>query len=444
MPPPSKKAKGEVADPEPAEDEVASESGSDEGDGSGTMEEHVHQAIRTMRLYRAYARRVGERHLAHARKLPEAYFRLVPLEEFGRQAASLLACADANADFIEAVATHTVTSWWPKHLETPYEEDTRGGGDDEIKPDDEVQLKELDDTVTSVVREWSAVGAPSRASCFDPLVASLDKHLDGVGASNVFAQRVLVPGAGLGRLGVAAAARGFAVEVNEVDLLQVLVADFIVCEGDKDEPWTIHPFFADACNQKTFESRVRAVAFPDVTPAEELARAALAHGGGEGGGEELAPLVTAFGDFCGLYGGDKGGESDDDGCGGDGDSDGDEEEAPQLFDAVCSAFFVDTSPVVFDYLVAIKQVLRKGGVWANLGPLGWHYAHRDADEDADGDDAEFAAAIELPWSTLRSAIEAAGFEILAEEFRPGCNYKSDPASMQQTSFETVFFVARRT
>lgn len=41
----------------------------------------------------------------------------------------------------------------------------------------------------------------------------------------------------------------------------------------------------------------------------------------------------------------------------------------QLFDVVVTCFFVDTAANILDYLLSIKNVLSKGGVWINLGPL---------------------------------------------------------------------------
>lgn len=37
-------------------------------------------------------------------------------------------------------------------------------------------------------------------------------------------------------------------------------------------------------------------------------------------------------------------------------------------------FFLDTAHNVIEYIKTIKKILKKGGVWINIGPLLYHYA----------------------------------------------------------------------
>lgn len=59
------------------------------------------------------------------------------------------------------------------------------------------------------------------------------------------------------------------------------------------------------------------------------------------------------------------------------------EENVDQWDGVVTCFFIDTAPVVLDYLETIYQMLKPGGVWVNLGPLLYHWV---ADVDANEDD----------------------------------------------------------
>ena len=52
------------------------------------------------------------------------------------------------------------------------------------------------------------------------------------------------------------------------------------------------------------------------------------------------------------------------------DSYGDQENA---WDCVLTSFFVDTAPVVFEYVETIYRILKPGGYWINLGPLLYHW-----------------------------------------------------------------------
>lgn len=40
---------------------------------------------------------------------------------------------------------------------------------------------------------------------------------------------------------------------------------------------------------------------------------------------------------------------------------------------MCTCYFIDTANNVLLYVDLIAQLLRKGGVWLNYGPLLYHY-----------------------------------------------------------------------
>ena len=48
-----------------------------------------------------------------------------------------------------------------------------------------------------------------------------------------------------------------------------------------------------------------------------------------------------------------------------------------FWDAVVTCFFLDTAPVVMEYIETIHHILRPGGIWTNIGTLMSHslYAH---------------------------------------------------------------------
>lgn len=52
------------------------------------------------------------------------------------------------------------------------------------------------------------------------------------------------------------------------------------------------------------------------------------------------------------------------------DSYGDQENE---WDCVLTSFFIDTAPVVFEYVEIIHRILKPGGYWINLGPLLYHW-----------------------------------------------------------------------
>ena len=102
-----------------------------------------------------------------------------------------------------------------------------------------------------------------------------------------------------------------------------------------------------------------------------------------------------------------------------------------------TCFFVDTAPVVTEYVDAIHKLLRPGGVWINLGPLLYHWSTRDADES---NDERFARAMEFSYEEVRALIASSGFAIEQEQWVQ-CMYTENQASMMHTQYECAFFTA---
>jgi carnosine N-methyltransferase len=43
------------------------------------------------------------------------------------------------------------------------------------------------------------------------------------------------------------------------------------------------------------------------------------------------------------------------------------------YDAVATVFFLDTAPNPIRYIETIRNCLKSGGIWTNIGPLLWHF-----------------------------------------------------------------------
>ena len=48
----------------------------------------------------------------------------------------------------------------------------------------------------------------------------------------------------------------------------------------------------------------------------------------------------------------------------------------ELWDCVVTCFFIDTAHNVIEYIECISKILKKGGVWINIGPLLYHYTEQ--------------------------------------------------------------------
>ena len=292
-------------------------------------------------------------------------------------------------------------------------------------------------TLHSVVRDWSDEGAPERAACYAPCVAALRAALPAGGGGARDARgarappRVLVPGSGLGRLVLEVCAAGYEAQGNEFSYQMLLVSNFILNAVRAPRDLLVFPWLDQPSNCVAAADRWRAVRVPDVLPAALLGDDDDDGGGGGGGddgardgdgGGDGAPRPRAgrfsmcAGEFLHLY------------------------QAPEhagAWDGVVTCFFIDTAPVVFEYVATISRALRPGGVWVNLGPLLYHWAARGAHDE---DDDRYAQSVELAWDELRHAILAHGFELQHEEWKH-CTYTANPKSMMRTVFDCILFTA---
>ena len=184
----------------------------------------------------------------------------------------------------------------------------------------------------------------------------------------------------------------------------ILVANFLLNACHDGQTWSLCPFVHQRGNHRSPGDQLRAITLPDVAPSTLLA----------GGSFSLAP-----GEFLETYAGD---------------------EDTGAWDAVVTCWFIDTAPCALEYVEAIRRLLRPGGQWINFGPLLFHWAEPDDDEDAQ--DTRFARSLELPWTSLRHAITRAGFTFQREEWRE-TSYTENARSMMQTRYNCMFFTATR-
>jgi hypothetical protein len=107
---------------------------------------------------------------------------------------------------------------------------------------------------------------------------------------------------------------------------------------------------------------------------------------------------------------------------------------PSPYQVVVTCFFLDTATNVLDHLRRIALLLPAGGVWVNAGPVQWHRN----------------ALVALTTRELRTAVEAAGFEVLewrvdAEplEYRSSSRTGTGTTSTRVEAHYPLRFVARR-
>ena len=236
-------------------------------------------------------------------------------------------------------------------------------------------------TIRQLFRDWSAEGAREREATFGPVLQALecefppvdsnatvdaDKKMnmeDGVYGSKPPDRghvRVLVPGAGLGRLVFDICCAGFAVEGNEISYHQLLTSSLILNHTEFAEQYALYPWSLSFSNLLSRQDQLQKVMIPDVHPGTAL------HNASEGYSiHAFDRMSMTAADFCILY---------------------KDDEYTDFFNAVTTVFFIDTAPNLIAYIETIKNCLRHNGVWINLGPLLWHFGNKTDEAKNKGND----------------------------------------------------------
>lgn len=192
-----------------------------------------------------------------------------------------------------------------------------------------------------LLRDWSTSCDHVISSTYEPAVAELCALLPAGGD-------VLVPGAGLGRLALQLAGRGFQVEANDASRLFLTVADFVLNRAPASG-LPLNPLAHVFTENWGHEQQYLDIRVPAPVPAAVAARAP---DGAAADGQPKPPLITLVpGDFVKTYGA---------GCCG-----------HRKFDAIVTCFFIDTATDVAELFTVMDSLLGEGGVWINIGPLNW-------------------------------------------------------------------------
>ena len=199
-------------------------------------------------------------------------------------------------------------------------------------------LEKARSTLRQFYRDWSEAGSAEREVCYGPVIKAL---VDEQRSRSEKSLRVLVPGAGLGRLVFELCRVGFNTEGNEISYHQLLASSYILNHVSDAKVHTLFPWVHSFSNHKNRQNHLSSVQIPDLHPGTTL-----------GAVSTPGEMSMSASDFLLLYG---------------------DEEQKESFDAVATVFFLDTAPNIIRYIEAIRNCLRPGGIIVNFGPLLWHF-----------------------------------------------------------------------
>lgn len=257
---------------------------------------------------------------------------------------------DTNADLAERIEKIGAASLG---LEIPEDDEPPWAG-----CADQNNIDKCRSTLNQLYRDWSAEGAIEREISCKQILHDLNEHVP-IGEQM---PKILIPGAGLGRLVYDLAKAGYNIEGNEISYHQLFTSSFILNQTEQTSTIPLHPFASTFSNNLSRQNQLRKVDIPDVWPG-------IAHDPGRGGTPLKGTMGISAGDFCTVYSSPK---------------------YAEVFDAVVTVFFVDTAPNLLRYVEAVHNCLKPGGRWINVGPLQWHVGGSKYD-GADDVEAERAA-----------------------------------------------------
>lgn len=312
-------------------------------------------------------------------------------------------CIDVNADLAEAILSSAASS-----IGLIKEKDQK-----EVPPwhnqATKLDLDKARSTVHQLVRDWSAEGAAEREACYGPVLQALGEEFQ-QGLQDGSRVDVLVPGAGLGRLVFEMCRQGYYAEGNEISYHQLLTSSFILNHTTQAEEWCLHPFALSFSNVRSRDDQLRSVLIPDVHPGSSLS---------------AGRMGMTTGDFVQVYGGP---------------------ENANRFDAVVTVFFLDTAPNVQTYIDTIRDCLKPGGVWINLGPLLWHFEGKriEAGNDNITNSVAEPGSFEPSLAEVQLLIQRAGFVLQQWQTHSAeTGYVQNKQSMLKSVYEPCRWVARK-
>ena len=311
-------------------------------------------------------------------------------------------CVSRNDKFLQGMLATYMGDDVPPHLRVPPAEgtDATGRSMHRVAPADVEKVRYV---LKNLARDWSAEAAGEREQSHGPIIRELTARLPPPKPDEgKYPPRVLIPGAGLGRLVMEIARRGYEAEGNEFSYYMLLTSSYVLNHAEDANEWVIHPWVHSNCNHQSDAHQLATVRIPDVP--------AWSSGMNETGGS----MSMCAGDFVECYG---------------------DEQNVSAWDSVCTCFFIDTAHNVIEYLQVISRCLKPGGVWINFGPLLYHWA-----EGAGYVGTQEELSVEMSLDDVCLAATHVGLRIEKREMSES-RYTSDPSSMLQTVYNCALLVA---
>jgi hypothetical protein len=333
---------------------------------------------------------------------------------------------DVNAQLSEAILSVGLAAFGLPPGVPPGES---GHGHQEKHPLDWVDASTASDlnkartTLLQFYRDWSLEGAAERDACYGPVIKDLESEFRNRLDSSAESIKVLIPGAGLGRLVYDLARMGYDAEGNEISYHMLFASSHVLNHTSSAGQHDLYPWIHSFSNLLSREHQLQCIKIPDVCPSIEFSDARER-------GERIGAMGMTASDFLDNYGND---------------------EHRDMFHAVATIFFIDTAPDLIRCIATIRNCLKPGGLWTNLGPLLWHFEHNVPEKQQQstrtrlpGHGIDEPGSFELTDDEVIALVKNLGFIIERRESGIQTGYIQNPRSMLQNIYRVSHWVARKT
>ncbi|KAI9313718.1 N2227-like protein-domain-containing protein [Dichotomocladium elegans] len=355
--------------------------------------DHLRTVLTAFTYYKTHALKRNHRRRHDYLSLPEHHKRLIPdlLDKINQ----VDRCIEKNMVLLKDIVkcAGMFMGIDPRVLVAEGARAKQKGGELPVTPMD---MDKVQSTLKQFVRDWSEEGKAERDATYGPILEELNAIYSDIALEDRGRIRVLVPGAGLGRLAYDITRSGFSCQGNEFSFFMLLASNLILNRAAESGQYEIYPFVHSFSNIRSSAQQLTPIRIPDIVPSNL---------------PSTADFSMAAGEFVEVYGDDKARHG--------------------TWDVVVTCFFIDTAANVLSYIETIHQILKPGGKWINIGPLLYHY------EDMAGE-----SSVELSLEEVKRVSCEIGFEFENEK-TVNTTYTSNPQSMLKYVYESAFWTATK-
>ena len=244
-----------------------------------------------------------------------------------------------------------------------------------------------------LIRDWGQEGEEERSQTIMKVIQELKKYYNYENKPLIEkGVNILVIGSKFGRIVYELAKLGYNVEANENGYFYLLVANYLFNYSKKNE-LCVCPRISSFCSSFTEESVTKKHYFPDVDISSDLKNVK----------KESIKITKRY--FEIEYA-----------------------DKNEMFDCVITLFGTGETKNIINYTETVYNVLKKGGIWINLGGLSSSYSGY--------------GGIDLTWEEWKHVMIKTGFEFKREETLVLPYIKFEGNSIPHT-LGTVFFTAQK-